>query len=190
VPLTAADFRLHAVPGFLTRPTCAELVQELAASSAGEARVHGRVAGGAVEPATRSTMRVEPSPSLSERLAEMLQGLLAPLSAQFDIPLTTFEAPQVLRYRPGDFFVAHQDGNTGLMQGEREQRRNVSVVLFLNEDYGGGELVFTEWHPARPNGRFTVPAGVGTLVAFPSETTHEVTPVTHGHRYTVVSWLG
>ena len=29
----------------------------------------------------------------------------------------------------------------------------------------------------------------GTLVAFRSETTHEVTPVTHGERYSIVSWF-
>jgi predicted 2-oxoglutarate/Fe(II)-dependent dioxygenase YbiX len=28
----------------------------------------------------------------------------------------------------------------------------------------------------------------GTLVAFPSETTHEVTPITHGERLSIVSW--
>jgi predicted 2-oxoglutarate/Fe(II)-dependent dioxygenase YbiX len=28
----------------------------------------------------------------------------------------------------------------------------------------------------------------GTLVAFRAETTHEVTPVTHGERVTIVSW--
>ncbi|MCA1578026.1 MAG: 2OG-Fe(II) oxygenase [Acidobacteria bacterium] len=29
----------------------------------------------------------------------------------------------------------------------------------------------------------------GTLIAFRAETTHEVTPVTHGERYSMVSWF-
>jgi SM-20-related protein len=29
----------------------------------------------------------------------------------------------------------------------------------------------------------------GLLVAFESGTTHSVTPITHGERYTVVTWL-
>jgi predicted 2-oxoglutarate/Fe(II)-dependent dioxygenase YbiX len=33
-----------------------------------------------------------------------------------------------------------------------------------------------------------MPALPGSLVAFRSETTHEVIPVTHGERFTVVSW--
>jgi predicted 2-oxoglutarate/Fe(II)-dependent dioxygenase YbiX len=36
--------------------------------------------------------------------------------------------------------------------------------------------------------RVELEAEPGTLVAFRSETTHEVTPVTHGERYTIASW--
>ena len=122
-----------------------------------------------------------------ERRAELHEALL---DLNPSVPLSSFEEPQILRYRPGDFFVAHQDGNTGLMHSEREARRKVSVVLFVNEGYGGGELVFSEWHPARPHGRYAVPAEAGLLAAFPAEATHEVTPVTQGHRYTIVSWFG
>jgi predicted 2-oxoglutarate/Fe(II)-dependent dioxygenase YbiX len=28
----------------------------------------------------------------------------------------------------------------------------------------------------------------GMLIAFRAETTHEITPVTHGERYSIVSW--
>ena len=188
--LTPADFRLHLQAGFLSRGTCDELLQELEASQAAAAPVYGARTGGAVDPATRNTMRVIPSANLAGRLDELFASQLEPMSARFGLPLSSFEEPQILRYRPGDFFVAHQDGNTGLMHSERERRRKVSVVLFVNEGYGGGELVFSEWHPARPNGRYAVPAEAGLLAAFPSEATHEVTPVTHGHRYTIVSWFG
>lgn len=188
--LTAADFRLHLQPGFLSRGACAELLQELEASQAAAAALYGTREAGVIDPSTRSTMRVVPSADLAQRLHGMLAALVEPLSAQFAVPLSSFEEPQILRYRPGDFFVAHQDGNTGLMNSEREQRRKVSLVLFVNEGYGGGELVFSEWHPARPHGRYAVPAEAGLLAAFPAEATHEVTPVTHGHRYTIVSWFG
>ena len=53
--------------------------------------------------------------------------------------------------------------------------------------YGGGTLLI---HGRFPDiaARTLVPAAPGTLVAFRSETTHEVTPVTHGERYSIVSW--
>jgi SM-20-related protein len=34
-----------------------------------------------------------------------------------------------------------------------------------------------------------MPNAPGTLVAYRAETTHEVTPVTHGERFTIVSWF-
>ena len=37
--------------------------------------------------------------------------------------------------------------------------------------------------------RATATAQPGTLVTFRSETTHEVTPVTHGVRYTIATWF-
>jgi predicted 2-oxoglutarate/Fe(II)-dependent dioxygenase YbiX len=62
-------------------------------------------------------------------------------------------------------------------------------VLFLNDrsTYGGGELTF---HGEYPNWteRHVAPASAGTLVAFRSEMTHEVTPLTYGDRYTAVTW--
>jgi predicted 2-oxoglutarate/Fe(II)-dependent dioxygenase YbiX len=34
-----------------------------------------------------------------------------------------------------------------------------------------------------------MPAAPGTLVAYRAETTHEVTPLTHGERFTVATWF-
>jgi predicted 2-oxoglutarate/Fe(II)-dependent dioxygenase YbiX len=116
------------------------------------------------------------------------------IEEHFGITLSECEEPQFLRYQQGDFFVAHQDGNTPLIFDHTRHRR-VSVVIFLNsqstephpDTYGGGELVF---HGRYDDPDFRLPAAPepGTLVAFPAETTHEVVPLTHGERYTIVSW--
>jgi predicted 2-oxoglutarate/Fe(II)-dependent dioxygenase YbiX len=54
--------------------------------------------------------------------------------------------------------------------------------------YGCGELVFHGSYD-RPPERVAAPSVTpGTLVAFRSETTHEVTIVTHGVRYSIASW--
>jgi SM-20-related protein len=111
----------------------------------------------------------------------------------FAVVVSEYEDPQFLRYQKGDFFVAHQDGNTGLLRLDTE-RRLVSTVIFLSReaespeeegDYCGGSLVFTN---LRDSTKFRLRAAPGTLIAFRSETTHEVTPVTHGERYSIVSW--
>jgi SM-20-related protein len=104
------------------------------------------------------------------------------------------EEPQFLRYGPGDYFVAHQDGNTPLVYDESRFRK-VSVVIFLSaqseyptpETFCGGALVL---HGSVGQGEppVTLAPAPGTLVAFPAETTHEVLPITHGERLSVVSW--
>ena len=53
--------------------------------------------------------------------------------------------------------------------------------------YGGGSLLLHGPH-AGAGRSIHLDGAPGALVAFRAETTHEVTPVTHGERYTVVSW--
>jgi len=84
----------------------------------------------------------------------------------------------------------HQDGNTPLIRDDSRHRR-VSAIVFLSEagrDYGGGELVFQTGYEQR-YARTLAPSQRGSLLAFRSELSHEVTPVTHGERYTVVTWF-
>jgi len=117
------------------------------------------------------------------------------VAEHFGNNLSSCEKPQFLCYRTGDFFVAHQDGNTGLVSLDSDKSRLISVSIFLNrqsataeiDSYGGGSLVFSDW---RLDKRFDLAGEAGTLVAFRSEVTHEVIPVTHGERYAIVSWYG
>jgi hypothetical protein len=59
-----------------------------------------------------------------------------------------------------------------------------SGVLYLNDDYEGGHLLFH-----RQEVKITL--GHGDVIVFPSGYTHphEVTPVTKGTRKTIVTWL-
>ena len=150
---------------------------------------------GRVEPGVRKTMRLAVPPETRDRVTQLLTARKADLEAHFGLPLTACEEPQFLRYRVGDFFVPHQDGNTPLVYDDSRFRR-ISVVVFLSaaseepapDTYGGGTLVF-HGHYTGPTLRVPVTPPAGTLVAFRAETTHEVTPVTHGERYTIVSWF-
>ena len=149
----------------------------------------------AVDERARRTRRVSPAIEsvlyVSRRLEEHRQNL----ERHFGTELGGCEEPQFLCYRAGDFFVAHQDGNTGLLDLDTDRTRRVSVSIFLNPQsteqregtYGGGALVFSDW---RSGSRYEAIGDEGKLIAFRSETTHEVTPVTHGERYVIVSWFG
>jgi SM-20-related protein len=198
-PTTRPDLfpDLYVAKQFLEPQTCQEIVAEMRASQADAATVYGRTTSGVVEQNVRQTLRSRPSSATVDLVTQRLIGCRQTLEKHFVVTLAECEDPQFLHYREGDFFVAHQDGNTGLLRLDTESRL-VSVVIFLSleatspqaDAHCGGSLVFTNLR-ARPGDRekFHLPGEPGMLVAFRAETTHEVTPVTHGERFSIVSWF-
>lgn len=191
----AARFDLLLVRDFLDARECGALVAELREAGGDPAAVYGRGESGAVDERMRRAARLAVSSATVEFVSRRLSGYRARVEDRFGVKLAGCEEPQFLRYREGDFFVAHQDGNTGLLRSEREARL-VSVVIFLSRqadesnggDYHGGSLVFSDWRPGSNRGRFGLSGEPGTLVAFRAETTHEVTPVTSGERLSIACW--
>ena len=178
--------------GFLDTAALARVFAAARASGGRPATVYGRGDSGAVEERVRRTTRLSPPAEVAGLVRRLLLSRLRAAEAHFGRTLSELEEPQFLRYGEGDFFVAHQDGNTGLLRSEREDRK-VSLVIFLNnrsetpcpDAYGGGSLVL---HPRGALGPVRLSGEAGTLVAFPAETTHEVEPVTRGERCTIASW--
>jgi hypothetical protein len=74
----------------------------------------------------------------------------------------------------------------------------ISAVVFLNttspdpapDTYGGGALTFYGLldDPRAQSVGLPLDATEGLLMTFPAEIVHSVAPVTHGERYTAVSW--
>ena len=180
---------------FLDAKTCRELIAEMRGSPAGAALTYGQGGPGSVNEMVRKVERLMPSRGTVEHVTRRLINYRQKVGEHFRISLSGCEEPQFLRYRVGDFFVAHQDGNTGLVLLDTDQSRRISTSIFLNRQseapetdcYCGGSLVFSDW---RAGSELRLDGETGTLVAFRSETTHEVTPVTHGERYAIVSWYG
>lgn len=197
-PDTEACFDLYTVRSFFDAETCCEFLAEMRRCPVSPATVYGRGESGSVDERMRKAARLVPSTETVERVRRRLLERREEVGEHFGVSLSGFEDPQFLRYRVGDFFVAHQDGNTGLLRLDREQSRRVSVVIFLNRQsetpetdaYCGGSLVFSDWRASRGCDEFRMSGEAGTMVAFRSETTHEVLPVTHGERYSIVSWYG
>ena len=191
-------FDLYLDGEFFDQQQCSELIAELAVAREAPASVYGRGQAGAVDERVRKVARLAPSQDTVARVTQRFVDARGAVAAHFGVALTTCEDPQFLRYREGDCFVAHQDGNTGMLLSDTEQSRKVSVVIFLSrpsevpkpDSYGGGALVFSEWRPGRKGGRYALAANAGMLVAFTADTTHEVTPVAWGDRYSIVSWYG
>jgi SM-20-related protein len=195
--MTSADLStwpdLFIIKNFLAPDTCSAIVAELNVAPGDAATVYGRTTSGSVDRGIRQTLRLRPADNVVELVTTRLLAQQAAIEKHFSVNVSECEEPQFLSYGVGDFFVAHQDGNTGLLQLDTERRR-VSLVIFLSREselaqpdaHCGGSLVFTDFRRGR---EFKLAAEAGMLVAFRSETTHEVTPVTHGNRYSIVSWF-
>ncbi len=168
----------------------------MCSAPAAAALTYGRADEGLVAENVRRTRRVTVSLKTATAVRARLYEYRRQLEQHFEITLNDCEEPQFLCYRTGDFFVAHQDGNTGLLRLDSDRSRRVSVSIFLNSEsdeavntdsFVGGSLVFSDW---RSDAKQRVRAEAGTLIAFRSELTHEVTPVTTGSRYAIVTWFG
>jgi SM-20-related protein len=192
---SAGGFNLFLQRDVISKEFCKQLIVEFSTTTEFEAPVYGQGQSAVVNERTRKVARVNADAATVTKITSRILELRAAISSHFDIQLADCEEPQFLRYRPGDFFVAHQDGNTGLIRSELEQWRKISVIMFLNDQseapaagtFAGGSLVFHDW---RQQKEFVLTAEAGLLVAFRAETTHEVKPVTSGERYSIVSWYG
>jgi SM-20-related protein len=179
------------IPDCLAPDACAALRAELRAIAGAAASL----IGGEVRPLVRRATRLAVPTATSQQLKRLLTQSMPAMERHFGVALAGCEDPQFLRYEAGDFFVAHQDGNTPLIHDDSRFRK-LSAILFLSrqaeepspETYGGGSLVLRGPYSG-PDIRVAVAPAPGTLVAFRAETTHEVIPVTHGERFTVVTWF-
>ena len=182
------------VKSFLSPAECAALRAELRQAAGSQAAVLSRDPGGEVKPLVRRSTRMSVPACTAEQITALLMPQKDALERHFERALSSCEPPQFLRYLPGDFFVAHQDGNTPLIHDDSRFRK-VSEVIFLSafsegsapESYGGGALVL-HGPMSGPDLRVPLTPLPGTLICFRAETTHEVLPVTHGERFTIVSW--
>jgi predicted 2-oxoglutarate/Fe(II)-dependent dioxygenase YbiX len=96
----------------------------------------------------------------------------------YQIPVKLYHEPYtILKYSYQQEYKAHYDGTT-------QTARAVSVVIYLNDDYEGGEIEF-------PNFDIKIKPKAGTMILFPSNFayTHIAHPVNNGIKYAIVTWL-
>lgn len=94
----------------------------------------------------------------------------------FGLNISSSERTKVLKYEPGDFFKLHRDSYS-------LTPRDVSTILYLNENYLGGELSFKYFN-------FTYKPEFGDLVVFPSNYAyaHESSPIIDGTKYAIINF--
>jgi PKHD-type hydroxylase len=96
--------------------------------------------------------------------------------ANYDYDIKEAEDLQFAIYNIGDFYGRHKDA-------DETNKRILSVSVQLSDplNYQGGELIFDSIKP--------IEKAQGTVIVFPSNLYHKVTPITKGIRYSLVQWF-
>ena len=125
-------------------------------------------------------------PKIEDLLRNAVHQIINPFYQQ---EVNSSEIPQILSYGIGGHYKPHIDGESiwvtprGEKIWKKSTDRDLSIVLFLNNDFEGGDFVFPEL-------KVRVRPEPGMMVCFPSNHhyMHGVEPVTKGRRYSIVTW--
>ena len=103
---------------------------------------------------------------------------------KYQLSKCDIEAVQLSRYGTGQFYDRHVDFNCNEDTIPHTRKLSMSLQLSDEKSYDGGDLILYY------NGDvFPTPKSKGTVIVFDSRTTHEVTPVIRGERYSLVKWI-
>ncbi len=138
-----------------------------------------------------------PKPSY-DKLGKMLLSKIPQLEEHFGVNLKGIEPIVPAIYRKGDFINPHTDNPPKPGTPQYMQDRKVAMIVFLNEEsedgregtYCGGNLTFYGLIEEGPFGNMGMPllGEAGMFIAFPPDRTHQVTEVTAGERFVLVSF--
>ena len=134
----------------------------------------------------RVTERV-PLGEWRQRINEMVRKIYVDLADQcFHKQLDWLEAPDLMRYREGGFYIRHADSQNMDQTTKRWNKvidRDISMLIYLNNDFEGGELSFYRLN-------YQIRPRAGAVVLFPSDHRflHQAEIVKKGIRYAIVSW--
>src|SRR3954447_2350345 len=103
---------------------------------------------------------------------------------EFAFP-TLIAPPLITRYKPGMKYGAHADAAFIQLPGAMI-RSDLSCTIFLNDpkDYEGGEL-----HIRIGDAHLNFKLKPGEAILYPSDTLHEVVPVTKGERLVAITFI-
>ena len=126
-------------------------------------------------------------PQIQDLMKNIVYNIINPF---YEFEIRDSEIPQLLHYGVGGHYLPHVDGYAEWMNPDgtkiwrKSVDRDLSFVLYLNNDFEGGDFVF-------PNLNIRIRPKPGMMIAFPSTQhyLHGVEPITSGTRYCIVTWM-
>lgn len=190
-PMRPVPHGIEILENFLSPDECREWVRFAATRPSGRLTV---IDWKAPDPSVaeklddrRVTERVHMGDDRDQQLRDLVERIyVSTIASRLGRKFAWFESPQILKYNVGGFYQAHADADsydTELRRWRHHLDRDISLLLYLNDEFDGGDLQFEYFN-------FRIQPKPGMLVWFPSDARyfHRANPVEAGTRYAVVSW--
>ena len=180
--LLSEDPHVELIPSLFSPHEC-RYIRQLAAPSLEPAMIMG--ARGGVRDPHRDSDNAVITPMAEDLVVQAVNRCIAEASGT---GYSWGEPLHILRYRPGQQYRRHHDAHAF---GPVRERRIATALLYLNDDYDGGETEF-------PQLGFKVQAGTGDLLIFHNLTAdklpdprmmHAGLPVTRGEKWVATRWI-
>jgi len=138
----------------------------------------------------RDTKEVDISPIVTDLLDIYSRLISNVINPSYGFEIESSEIPGLLKYEKDGHYLPHVDAMeqwtapTGEVIWKKIHDRDLSTVIFLNDNFEGGEFFF-------PDFRIKITPEPGMLICFPSNQyySHAVLPVKTGVRYSLVNWM-
>ncbi len=132
---------------------------------------------------TESVVLGDLEDEMNLKIALALQTKIEP---HYPCKIAWYESAILLRYTAGGHYKKHADSDNYNVEHKVQVKtldRDVSLLLYLNDDYEGGGIKFSKFN-------YRYQPRKGDLVFFPSDFRymHEAEKVISGVRYAAVSW--
>ena len=158
-------------------------VDECKAIAAAAPFVHGRITNPHNKAKDNEQLHEQQAYQKSSQMIMQAFGRSAEF-AEFAFPVL-IAPPLITRYKPGMHYGAHADAAFLAMPGQTI-RSDLSCTIFLNDpdSYEGGAL-----HIRLGDGDLRFKLKPGQAIVYPSDTSHEVEPVTKGERLVAITFI-
>lgn len=168
--------RILTIEGFFSPDECAQHIEQSEGNGYDAASITTRL-GQVMNTEVRNNHRVIfDSSQLARELWPRLQPFVpSPLWNRDALGLN--ERFRFYRYDAGQTFKPHYDGSFKRDNGEKSQ---VTFMIYLNEDFAGGE---TKFDLRYPHGEMSVRPQTGMALLFVHNLRHEGAPVLSGRKY-------
>lgn len=160
---------------FLTKEECNSIIKECSKLNLKVAQVGAEFSGDELKSLRDSNIVMVDIDWIKTKLESVLKNEIQFKGYELD----EIEKFQFTKYVNDGHYDWHTD--TGL----NFEYRFCSIVIQLNDEYNGGELLYKNYDSTE----IQFEKGIGNLFIFSSSTEHKVNPISQGVRYSLVSWI-